>query len=182
MVSWPFFLAHLSKGIIWAIVLAIIVLVLGVSQDKQYLSAQYTLGELTEVKFPLLAKARVMKQEADLAREALEKVQELVPMGESVFCLTDSMMAIRYLALHPLFYSFKDGYTFYYNKDADGAHTWLTQTKFITKHHGELQELLQHLPVRYALAHKDTVRENNPFFVRHMIWQNSEWCLLSKEM
>jgi hypothetical protein len=37
-------------------------------------------------------------------------------------------MAVRYLALRPLTYAFKDGSSYLYNKDVHGARFWLRTT------------------------------------------------------
>ncbi|GKG93660.1 hypothetical protein CE91St38_16680 [Desulfovibrionaceae bacterium] len=98
--------------------------VLLLSQDRQYMAAQYAVSQATGLPLPLLDDAREAMRGAAAYREALDRLARLVPPGVPVFSDSDAM-AVRYLAQRPLVHSFKDGYIFFYNKDVQGSRTWL---------------------------------------------------------
>ena len=173
-----FLLRRLPSTIIFAFVCAVTVLVVCLSQDKQYIAAQYSLSEIIELKLPLYSKAKLMREEAEAAREALEKIQKFVPAGEPVFCLTDSMMAIRYLSMRPLFYTFKDGYVYFYNKDLEGAKQWLSHTKDFISNNGIKVDIIRNQKIKFILIHKDFLRDMNLDKLNN-IWENNMWILYS---
>lgn len=65
----------------------------------------------------------VLRRGADYA-QALEALQRLVPPQAPVFAAPDAM-AVRYRLYRPLTYAFKDGSSYLYNQDPQGAARWL---------------------------------------------------------
>lgn len=63
---------------------------------------------------------------AELQRQlaALAAVAQTVPEGQPVHD-THEEMAVRYWSRRPLIHAFKDGYVYFYNKDADRSAQWL---------------------------------------------------------
>lgn len=59
--------------------------------------------------------------------EALSALQRLVPPDTPIFAEPDAM-AVRYRLFRPLAYSFKDGSSYLYSQDAQGARRWLELT------------------------------------------------------
>ena len=69
---------------------------------------------------------RCLKNGASYA-EALQAVQLFVPQDAPLFAEPDAM-AVRYRLYRPLAYAFKDGSSYLYSQDAQGAERWLTLT------------------------------------------------------
>ena len=66
---------------------------------------------------------RNLKNGASYA-EALQAVQQHVPQDSPIFAEPDAM-AVRYRLYRPLAYAFKDGSSYLYSQDAQGAARWL---------------------------------------------------------
>jgi len=66
---------------------------------------------------------RCLKNGASYA-EALLAVQQFVPQAAPIFAEPDAM-AVRYRLYRPLTYAFKDGSSYLYSQDAQGAARWL---------------------------------------------------------
>ena len=64
-----------------------------------------------------------LKNSASYA-EALQAVQQHVPQDSPIFAEPDAM-AVRYRLYRPLAYAFKDGSSYLYSQDAQGAARWL---------------------------------------------------------
>lgn len=107
---------------------ALIACVLLFTKDRQYEAAQYALSQYTGLDLPLAEKAAAEKVYAQKYRDLMLAIKKIVPAGEPVFSDSDDM-AIRYLANRPLVHAFKDGYVFFYNKDAQGSRQWLEYEK-----------------------------------------------------
>ena len=59
--------------------------------------------------------------------EALQAVQRIIPQDAPIFAEPDAM-AVRYRLYRPLAYAFKDGSSYLYSQDAQGAARWLDLT------------------------------------------------------
>lgn len=101
-----------------------IMLALVFTVDRQYMAAQYAFGKWLGISMPLARKAEEERARAEKRRQLLEEIEKTVPAGESIFDEEEDL-AIRHFALRPLAHAFKDGYIYYYNKDAQGAQKWL---------------------------------------------------------
>lgn len=136
-----------------------ILLVLIFTVDRQYAAAQYALAQHLDISLPLVKTAENERQAAEKIRRLLEVAREIIPVGESVF-VEDENLAMRHFALRPLAYAFKDGYIFYYNKDAAGAANWLkTGQLFSQKPDGLIQAwLFTKAPWLICRANIDTTR------------------------
>ena len=66
---------------------------------------------------------RCLERGASLA-EALQAVEKFVPQDTPIFAEPDAM-SIRYRLYRPLAYAFKDGSSYLYSQDAQGAARWL---------------------------------------------------------
>ncbi|MCR5814725.1 MAG: translation initiation factor 2 [Desulfovibrio sp.] len=144
------------------------------SSDKQYCSVRYALSQWG-LELPQLDQARALHAQAESARQALDALSKHVKIGEAVFCLEDSMMAIRYATLRPLVYSFKDGYVHYYNKDVQATRTWLAYTKLVQA--GELSKALEKSHARWYLTRSANL---SPLDWGRVVWQNASWVLLQR--
>lgn len=119
------FCGSLLRGLLLC---ALIACVLFFTNDRQFEAAQYALSRYTGIDLPLAEKARNEKAYAQKYRNLMVSIKKIVPAGEPVFSDADDM-AIRYLAHRPLVHTFKDGYVFFYNKDAEGSRKWLIYEK-----------------------------------------------------
>lgn len=118
-------LALYFPKIVWrASLLAITIALLLYTTDRQYIAAQLAAAKYTGISLPLSHAAEAERARALEARKLVEMIKNRVPEGEAVFSDED-LMPVRYLALRPLAYSFKDGYIHYYNKDYPRAAQWL---------------------------------------------------------
>ncbi|MDR3357504.1 MAG: hypothetical protein LBN96_01330 [Desulfovibrio sp.] len=117
---WP----RLRRGLRWLVVSAVIACILLVSQNRWQMAACYAFSQYTGLPAPLLNQAREKRERAESYRQALCALAGFVPPGAAVWGASDNM-AVRYLALRPLVYAFKDGSFYLYNKDAHGARLWL---------------------------------------------------------
>lgn len=120
--------SYFPAGTIRFCLLALITGILLFTTDRQYMAAQLAIAEYTGLRLPLYDRAMTKRGKAVETGQLLEMLQKEVPMGEPVFCDED-LMAIRYKALRPLAYSFKDGYVFFYNKDFERSGEWLNTEK-----------------------------------------------------
>lgn len=118
-------LAVYMPNIVWrASLLAIAASLLLYTTDRQYAAAQLAVTKYTGISLPLSLSAEEERSRAEETRKLAEMIKKRVPEGEAVFSDED-LMPVRYLALRPLAYSFKDGYIHYYNKDYPRAAQWL---------------------------------------------------------
>lgn len=115
----------LIRGALFA---ATLLATFSLSQDRQHMAALYALTrQMPGLPLPLQETAQEGMRRAVVYREALDALQRLVPAGDAVFSDGEDM-AVRYLALRGLVYTFKDGYVFFYNKDVQGCRDWLRYT------------------------------------------------------
>lgn len=96
--------------------------------DRQYVAAQYAISEFGGLSLPLHIQGIKEHDKASSEKKMLDMIKNSVPQGEAIFSDED-LMSIRYLALHPLVHTFKDGYVFYYNKDYPHSAEWLKMEK-----------------------------------------------------
>ncbi len=97
-------------------VCCVIALVAIFTVDRQYVAAQYALGQKTGIALPLAEGAK------DMAENAEKRAK-----------FEDEDMAIRYIALRPLAHAFKDGYIHFYNKDLAGSKKWLELERLLAE-------------------------------------------------
>jgi hypothetical protein len=119
---WP----YLHGGIRMFIVAAVAAAVL-LSPGRWNMGAFYAFSRYIALPNVIQSRISENREQAENYRQALSALARLVPPGQAVFG-TNEDMAVRYLALRPLAYSFKDGSSFLYNKDARGARDWLRMT------------------------------------------------------
>ena len=113
-------------------VCCVIALVAIFTVDRQYVAAQYALGQKTGIALPLAEGAKDMAENAEKRAKFLEKIEGTVPKGQAIFS-EDEDMAIRYIALRPLAHAFKDGYIHFYNKDLAGSKKWLELERLLAE-------------------------------------------------
>ncbi|MDE7242142.1 MAG: translation initiation factor 2, partial [Desulfovibrio sp.] len=91
------------------------------NQDRQHLAVRTALEEMCGL--PLSTQARELIREAEGEKALVAAVARLVPPREAVFCPVDQM-PLRYVARRPLAHAFKDGYSFFYNKELAASRRW----------------------------------------------------------
>lgn len=166
--------AWVTKVLVCGAFLAIVL----ISQDKQYMAAEYALHAQTGVHLPLTSKAQAVQEKAQKARAAVEAVKQFVPEGASVFCLEDSMMAVRYMALRPLVYSFKDGYAHFYSKDVRQTRIWLKYTRLLMEGEEGLGKALAQSGAVWYLSAKP---EKTMPLQGEKVWENEAWALWKRD-
>lgn len=126
--AWILVVAAVSRFTgTWSRRLILVCLIGGVAltgADRQLAGAQYQLARLSGLPLPLAEKAAQEQKKAENLRTFMAEAMKKIPEGDLVFTDGDNM-AIRYMALRPVAYTFKDGAITYYNKDADGLKKWL---------------------------------------------------------
>ena len=105
--------------------IAAIACVLAFDQGRWATGARFAFNHTFGIPQPENTERR-LKRGASYA-EALQAVQQLVPQNQPIFAEPDAM-AVRYRLYRPLAYAFKDGSSYLYSQDAQGAERWLTLT------------------------------------------------------
>ena len=101
---------------------AAIACVLAFDQGRWATGARFAFNHTFGIPQPEKTERR-LKRGASYA-EALQAVQQLVPQNQPIFAEPDAM-AVRYRLYRPLAYAFKDGSSYLYSQDAQGAARWL---------------------------------------------------------
>ena len=111
----------------WSALLAVaaVVCVLVVDQGRWATGVRFASRHTLDMQQPEKMQ-RCLKNGASYA-EALQAVQRFVPQDAPLFAEPDAM-AVRYRLYRPLAYAFKDGSSYLYSQDAQGAARWLTLT------------------------------------------------------
>lgn len=135
-----------------------ILLVLIFTVDRQYGAAQYALAKHLDISLPLVEKAESERRNAEKTRRFLEIVKETIPEGETIF-IQDENLAIRYFAFRPLAYAFKDGYIYYYNKDAAGAAKWLETARLRSRNPDGLVHAWLYAKAPWLICESDVDRK-----------------------
>lgn len=91
------------------------------NQDRQHLAVRTALEEIGGL--PPSQSAVHLIQEAQEEKRLLEMIARTVPPDEAIFCPVDQM-PVRYVARRSLAHSFKDGYSFFYNKELKESRNW----------------------------------------------------------
>lgn len=118
---------------------------------------------------------RCLAKGASLA-EALQAVEKFVPQDTPIFAEPDAM-SIRYRLYRPLAYAFKDGSSYLYSQDAQGAARWLDLVTIRDKQglaaawlaSGAPWILCRHRAEMEGLANQATI-----------IWSNERWLLAKR--
>lgn len=163
-------LSRLPGVVSFIFVLVVLIAILSISQDKQYIAAQYALSEITGINLPLTKDARLLKKEAAITREAVEKVHKIVPRGELVSAHEDCMMAIRYIALRPLQFLFKDAYVYYYSKNLFESKKWLHF------YYAQMKNI-DESSVKYTVIDKENSQTS--YKQKQILWENTRWVIVS---
>ena len=108
-----------------AVAVVVIIGVLGFDQGRWAVGVRFGARELLGMEHT--QREQTTLQRGASYREALEAVCTLVPPDAPIFAEPDAM-AVRYVLFRPLAYSFKDGSSYLYNQDAQGAARWLALT------------------------------------------------------
>ena len=108
----------------WAALLAIAAVgcVLVFDQGRWATGARFAFRHTLGIPQPEKVEQRI-KRGSSYA-EALQAVQMFVPQDQPIFADPDAM-AVRYRLYRPLAYAFKDGSSYLYSQDAQGAARWL---------------------------------------------------------
>lgn len=108
----------------WAGLLAIaaVACVLVFDQGRWATGARFAFRHVFDMPQPENAQRRM--NNGILYAEALQAVQQFVPQDTPIFAEPDAM-AVRYRLYRPLAYAFKDGSSYLYSQDAQGAARWL---------------------------------------------------------
>lgn len=166
---WP----RLHCGLRRLIVPAIVAGILLASQDRWQMAACYAFSQYTGFPTPLLEQARKKRERAESYRQALYALADLAPPGSTVFGTSDNM-AVRYQALRPLVYAFKDGSSYLYNKDAHGARFWLRTADLVEQGtHGYIEA--------WKLSDADWLLSDRPAdkalieLWGEIAWENQDW-------
>lgn len=111
----------------WAglVAIAAVTVVLVCDQGRWAYGVRFAFRHVLELPQPAKVQAR-LRRGADYA-EALQAVQRIVPQDAPIFADPDAM-AVRYHLYRPLAYAFKDGSSYLYSQDAQGAARWLDLT------------------------------------------------------
>ena len=107
------------------IAIAALVGVLVFDQGRWAYGVRFAVTQALDLPQP--AKVRERLQRGAKYAEALQAVQQLVPQDAPLFAEPDAM-AVRYRLYRPLAYAFKDGSSYLYSQDAQGAARWLDLT------------------------------------------------------
>lgn len=91
------------------------------NQDRQHLAVTTALRELCGLA-PSERAVRLIR-EAEEERGLLEMIARTVPENEAIFCPVDQM-PVRYVARRSVAHTFKDGYSFFYNKELKESRNW----------------------------------------------------------
>lgn len=91
------------------------------NQDRQHLAVRTALEEFCGL--PLSAQAQELIREAEAEKALVDAVAGMVPPQEAVFCPVDQM-PLRYAGRRSVAHSFKDGYSFFYNKELEASRKW----------------------------------------------------------
>ncbi|MBD5647471.1 MAG: translation initiation factor 2 [Desulfovibrio sp.] len=91
------------------------------NQDRQHLAVRTALEEFCGL--PLSAQAQELIREAQAEKALVAAVTSVVAPGEAVFCPVDQM-PLRYVGRRSVAHSFKDGYSFFYNKELEASRKW----------------------------------------------------------
>ncbi|MDR2574196.1 MAG: translation initiation factor 2 [Desulfovibrio sp.] len=166
---WP----RLRGSIRLLIVSGVIACVLLTNQDRWHTGAFYTFSQYTGLPAPMREQALQIQERAEHYRQALFAVARLVPPGSPVFGLNDDM-ALRYLALRPLAWSFKDGSSFLYNKDIGGTRHWLRLTALTEQGAEGWLEAWRLSEADWLLIER---RQGMEMLERHggIVWENRDW-------
>lgn len=154
--------------------IAAIVCVLVFDQGRWATGARFALRQTFDI--PHTTKElRCLRRGASLA-EALQAVEAFVPQDAPIFAEHD-VMAIRYRLYRPLAYAFKDGSSYLYSQDAQGAARWLD---IVTIRDSQgLVEAWQASGAQWILCNhrweKDNIAEQAT-----IVWSNDHWFLASR--
>ena len=111
-----------------------------------------------------------------LYAEALQAVQQFVPQDTPIFAEPDAM-AVRYRLYRPLAYAFKDGSSYLYSQDAQGAARWLNLVSIHDKQGltaAWLASDAQWLLCGTKSEHERIARE------AIIVWSNDRWILAKR--
>ena len=117
----------------------------------------------------------VLSRGADYA-EALQAVEKFVPQGAPLFAEPDAM-AVRYRLYRPLSYAFKDGSSYLYSQDAQGAARWLDLVTIRDKQGLTATWLAS--GTEWILCGKKSEREN---IARQgtIVWSSNRWFIAKR--
>ena len=147
----------------------------GFAPDKQCLALQHALSSALRIELPLAEKARQEKAEAELEHEAVLQAARITKQGEQVFT-PDEVLALRYVALRPVTYTFKEGYIFYYRKDVAGMRQWLAWLDMIKASKDGYLKAWRQSPARVLLCRIPAdMGEIQPY--GDIVWKNRKWLL-----
>ena len=107
------------------IAMAAVVCVLAFDQGRWAHGVQFAFRQTLGIEQPVRVRKHLSRG-ADYA-EALQAVQRIIPQDAPIFAEPDAM-AVRYRLYRPLAYAFKDGSSYLYSQDAQGAARWLELT------------------------------------------------------
>ena len=108
--------------------------------------------------------------------EALQAVQRLVPQDEPIFAEPDAM-AVRYLLYRPLTHAFKDGSSYLYSQDAQGAARWLNLVSIRDKQGLTAAWLAS--GAQWILC-GDTSEQKHIAQQATIVWSNDRWFLAKR--
>ena len=160
----------------WAGLLAIaaVVCVLVFDQGRWGAGVRFAFRHSLQLPQPLHVQHR-MRRGADYA-EALRAVQKFVPQDAPLYAEPDAM-AVRYRLYRPLSYAFKDGSSYLYSQDAQGAARWLDLTNLRDKQGLAAAWLASGAP--WILCGTNSEREH---IAQHgvIVWSNSRWFIAKR--
>lgn len=107
------------------IAIAAVIVVLVCDQGRWAYGARFAFNHVLDLPQPARIQNRLNRGAA--YAEALQAVQRIIPQDIPVFAEPDAM-AVRYRLYRPLAYAFKDGSSYLYSQDAQGAKRWLELT------------------------------------------------------
>ena len=108
----------------WSALLAVaaVACVLVVDQGRWAVGSRFAFRHVFAI--PQSEKIQLCLKNSASYAEALQAVQQQVPQDSPIFAEPDAM-AVRYRLYRPLAYAFKDGSSYLYSQDAQGAARWL---------------------------------------------------------
>ena len=153
---------------------AAVACVLIVDQGRWTTGARVAFRQAFAIPQPMKVE-RQLKRGASYA-EALQAVQQLVPQDAPIYTEPDAM-AVRYRLYRPLTYAFKDGSSYLYSQDAQGAARWLALTSIRDKQGLTAAWLAS--GAQWILCGKESEREHIAQQAT-IVWSNDRWFLAKR--
>lgn len=129
------------------------------NQDRQHLAVRTALED--GLGLPLSARAETLIREANEEKDLVAEVARVVPPGEAVFCPVDQM-PLRYAGRRSVAHTFKDGYSFFYNKELQESRRWFAIERALHEESGGLERAWELSGAPWLLVPRSGLGELSP--------------------